>query len=259
LPRTSLNCRKPGTGGVACGRRVAAFTLIELLVVIAIIAILAALLFPAFGRATKSAQSAQCMSNLRQLGAALTTMIGDDPTNLSVHYYAGVGAETTWSSLLQSKGYLTYDAKQKIARCPSLAATAATNDSNWYCYGLNEVASFTVNPDPTIPNDTKINTMTLEKKSSVAILGDSVLRPGWGKAAQYFTIGIGGNGRGGIVHCRHNGKANLFFLDGHVQSLSPAEIRSLQTSNPDVYFQGKLEYAEETLQPDGQSSMKTIP
>jgi len=105
----------------------------------------------------------------------------------------------------------------------------------------------------------KTNIVKLKNLSSVAILGDSVRRPGWGKAAQFFTIGIGGVGGGGIVHVRHGGRANLFFLDGHVAALSPAEIRSLQTSNPDSYSTGTLEYAEEALSANGESSMKTIP
>jgi prepilin-type N-terminal cleavage/methylation domain-containing protein len=52
-------------------RGVTAFTLIELLVVIAIIAILAALLLPALNRAKSAAQSAICISNLRQVNLAV--------------------------------------------------------------------------------------------------------------------------------------------------------------------------------------------
>lgn len=54
------------------------FTLIELLVVIAIIAILAALLMPALQRARMAAQSAKCLSNLKQLGSAVIMYAGDN-------------------------------------------------------------------------------------------------------------------------------------------------------------------------------------
>ena len=53
------------------------FTLIELMAVIAIIGILAALLFPVFAKARAQAKQTQCISNLRQIGAAMAMYMTD--------------------------------------------------------------------------------------------------------------------------------------------------------------------------------------
>jgi prepilin-type N-terminal cleavage/methylation domain-containing protein/prepilin-type processing-associated H-X9-DG protein len=56
----------------------AGFTLVEVLVVIAVIAMLAALLLPVLGRARESAKQVKCLSNVRQLAAALISYTNDN-------------------------------------------------------------------------------------------------------------------------------------------------------------------------------------
>lgn len=55
-----------------------AFTLIELLVVIAIICLLVAILFPVFESARDKARAATCMSNMKQIGAAMLQYTADN-------------------------------------------------------------------------------------------------------------------------------------------------------------------------------------
>ena len=68
-----------------------AFTLIELLVVIAIIAVLAGLIFASFGKVTAIADRTKCASNLRQIGAAMSTSIAEHDGTLP-------GPVWTWQS-----------------------------------------------------------------------------------------------------------------------------------------------------------------
>ena len=53
------------------------FTLVELIVVIVIVGVLATLVFPVFNRVAEGGRAASCVSNLRQIGVALSVYVGE--------------------------------------------------------------------------------------------------------------------------------------------------------------------------------------
>jgi prepilin-type N-terminal cleavage/methylation domain-containing protein/prepilin-type processing-associated H-X9-DG protein len=136
-------------------RKPRAFTLVELLVVIAVIAVLAALLMPALAGGKAQAQSAKCVSNLRQYGLA-SQLYWDDNQGWAYPYEQNISSAgaTYWFGWLAqgaeatrafdpSPGPLYSYLGGAVAICPSfnyassqfkLKATGPTCD---YGYNLN--------------------------------------------------------------------------------------------------------------------------
>jgi prepilin-type N-terminal cleavage/methylation domain-containing protein/prepilin-type processing-associated H-X9-DG protein len=110
------------------------FTLVELLVVIAIIAVLIAVLLPALMKAREQADTAKCLSNLRQIGQGLAMYAVDNKNILCPGWIAnansnGQGLEN-YATILVAKKYVPAPPVQPdanavesigdtIFRCPS--------------------------------------------------------------------------------------------------------------------------------------------
>ena len=115
-----------------------AFTLIELLVVIAIIAILASILFPVFAQARASARKTTSLSNLKQIGAALTMYTADYDEHLPNRW-------PLWN------GYREFYWRVDGGDLPSLLKPYVKNPAVWYSpedrRSNRGVTSFTLNAE----------------------------------------------------------------------------------------------------------------
>lgn len=107
-------------------RKVKAFTLVELLVVIGIIAILISILLPVLNQARKQAKQAQCASNLRQQGQALTMYTLEWKYYPASYHVSGNDHYAIWPTRLR----LYLKGNQDVFYCPEHDA-ASRWQSNW--------------------------------------------------------------------------------------------------------------------------------
>jgi prepilin-type N-terminal cleavage/methylation domain-containing protein/prepilin-type processing-associated H-X9-DG protein len=119
------------------GRRIlglSAFTLIELLCVITIIAILASLLMPALGSMESRANSIQCASNLRTIGAAVQLYLQDHNQNFPEINLPSVGATVypSGTALTATGAFGQYGVTQTTLQCPSDLKQGANSSYSQY-------------------------------------------------------------------------------------------------------------------------------
>lgn len=225
------------------------FTLTELLVVIAIVAVLAALISAGVSRARASAQSSRCVNNLRQLGALFLGYLPEN--NSSIPYYAVGGSDFTWINYLD-KSNDRIPPSAGISVCPTVMPKQYKD--RYSVYGMDVTGGQGgFYPHPFTPAAqvyafmVRFNSMVGDPSRRI-LLADSMVRSAsaWNAKNQVAYIRLASTPQGGdqgALHCRHQGKANLLFLDGHVESMTPTEIKAvLQRGSA---YNGALRYMDE--------------
>jgi prepilin-type processing-associated H-X9-DG protein/prepilin-type N-terminal cleavage/methylation domain-containing protein len=206
-----------------------AFTLIELLVVIAIIAILAALLLPAISQSKSKAQQIQCIGNLHQLGVGIQNFVADNHAYPSAISGTNSDNPGSWIAQIQRGGFdvskpRTNFISEGVWRCPSARLSmVGQNGGMTVSYGYNAYGSSATSPTNTLGLMghfisfsilfDPIKESEVINPSEMMAIGDS-FSGGVFFTRQHFDL-LNRNGR---ATARHQGKANVVFCDGHVES-----------------------------------------
>jgi prepilin-type processing-associated H-X9-DG protein/prepilin-type N-terminal cleavage/methylation domain-containing protein len=220
------------------------FTLIEVIVVILVITVLAGLMYPLVRGVMEKARTAKCQAHMRQLAVGCLSFNADNGGGLPPLYTwqelfpeiaetrdkiaTGAGV-VAWPDLIRQ-----HVGNDDAFSCPSLTTNATIGYGGIYSsthplgIGINfdTIASIWKTPGEfqkmsRVDNPSKV-VLFVDAGGGEFSTGNFKNRkdtPGCGSAL------IRGNSvTGEQVMPRHGGKANVVFMDGHVQLVNPQEI-----------------------------------
>lgn len=201
------------------------------MVVIAIIGVLVALLLPVLSQARAKARQIQCIGNLHQLGVGLQTFLANNHGYISRHAPTGDEYPGFWIMQLEEFGLgvstpATNFGEIGVWRCPATQFGDWTKRTSpgfipaFYAYNTLGLANSSSNSlglagrdDPAKGIFVRTSEAEVIEPSQMMAIGDSFT--GGSGLTRYNLDYLRNEGN---TFARHQGKGNVVFCDGHVES-----------------------------------------
>lgn len=227
-------------------RRRNGFSLIELLVVIGIIIILMAILLPVLSKARRQARATVCASNLRQLVTAAFAYAANNHnhwppahynfTLYNLHRWHGTRENTTSAFRWEYSPLKPYLQVDEIKQCPLFEEIPAGFERGCGGYGYNNVylgsgtGSYLGPPLSIYEYERRVTNVPAKKTmvkngSQKLAFADAAMGRGSGGGNHVIEysfltppLNSAGPGKSPSIHFRHDRRANIAWVDGHVTS-----------------------------------------
>ena len=208
-----------------------AFTLVELLIVLGILMVLASLTLSGLSGARKSAQSVQCLSNLRQLAVAATEYAArydmtyppaqwsdrSDPALTRGWDYTRRGATVLGPGLLWSGA-----SSPAVQQCPAFDGRSQSPGDPYtgYNYNTSYIGRGTGEGPPARVAAVKQPSRTILFGDGQGALGaNTYMRSPKRSPTEPASYAHDATRAAGTQGYRHRGRTNVVFCDGHAESI----------------------------------------